>query len=210
MKALFVPSISEGKKIFSGISFALWRHNILIGEFKGLPVFVTGVSKSPAVFASIIAIKEYNITEAILTGVCGAYRGSGLSVGDVVSIHKDWFADEGLYDSEGFHSLDEMGFSFIEKRYIEFGILKSLPVADSNTVSFLDGIGTISELFQKSTGAKVENMEGAAFGYVCNMLSVKCFQVRAVSNFCGARKQQEWDFKKAVANLKNYFETASL
>lgn len=210
MKALFLPSISEGKKIFPGISFSPWRHNISTGEYKGLPVIVTGVSKVPAAFASIIAIKEFNITEAILTGVCGAYRSSGLSVGEVVSIRRDWFADEGLYADGGFKSLDEMGFPIIEKRYIEFSVLKTLPVADSNTVSFLDGDGEISDVLQKSTSAHTENMEGAAFGYVCNMLSVKCFQVRAVSNFCGKRAEQEWDFKKATLNLKNLFESISL
>lgn len=206
MKALFVPSKAEGEKIFSGCRFEKYKHDIYKSEFKGIPVFTTGVSKTPSVFNSIIAIKDFNITEAVLTGVCGAYRSSGLLVGDVVSIQRDWFADEGLYTGDGFTTLNDMGFGFIKKRYTEYSILKNLPVADSATVSFLDGVGQISEIFQKSTGAQVENMEGAAFGYVCNMLSVKCFQVRAVSNFCGHRDQQEWDFKKAVRNLKSFYD----
>jgi len=210
MKALFVPSVLEGEKIFSGCKFGKYKHDIYKSEFKGVPVFAIGVSKTPSVFNSIIAIKDFNITEAILTGVCGAYRNSGLSVGDIVSIHKDWFADEGLYTGEGFTSLNDMGFGIIKKRYTEYDTYEDLPVVDSATVSFLDGVGQISEIFQKTTEAQTENMEGAAFGYVCNMLSVKCFQVRAVSNFCGKRDEQEWNFKKAVSNLKRFFDSSSL
>lgn len=210
MKAFFVPSLGEGKKIFPGASFNPWQYGIYRGNHKGTPVFVTGVSKSPAVFAASIVIREFNITEAVLTGVCGAYRESGLSVGEIVSIRKDWFADEGLYEKGSLRRLDEMGFPVIENGYIEFDITEDLSVADSNTVSLLDGEGEISEILHKSTKAQVENMEGAAFGYVCKMLSVKCFQIRAVSNFCGLRTQQEWDFKKAVSNLKNYFDIVTL
>ncbi|PLX68275.1 MAG: hypothetical protein C0602_08800 [Denitrovibrio sp.] len=210
MKALFVPSISEGKKIFPGCKFEKYKHDLHKGEFRGVHVFVIGVSKIPSVFNSIMAIKDFNITEAILTGVCGAYSNSGLSVGDVVSIHRDWFADEGLYTGDGFTSLNELGFGIIKKRYTEYSTLENLTVVDSATVSFLDGVGHISEMFQKSTGAQVENMEGAAFAYACNMLSVKCFQIRAVSNFCGKRDEQEWDFKKAVSKLKRFFELLPL
>lgn len=210
MKAFFVPSVFEGEKIFSGIKFNRHSYDILCGDYRGTPVFTTGVSKVPAVFNSIIAIKDFNITEAVLTGVCGAYRSSGLSVGDLVSIKREHFADEGLYTEGSFKTLDEMGFGFIKNRYIEYSVFENLPAVESATVSFLDGVGEISELFAGNTGAQVENMEGAAFGYVCNMLSVKCYQVRSVSNFCGERSSQQWDIKKALSNLKNYFDLLSL
>jgi futalosine hydrolase len=53
-------------------------------------------------------------------------------------------------------------------------------------------------------------MEGAAFGYVCGKLGVDCVQVRAVSNFCGKRDEQEWNFSKAVNNLKTFFDSADI
>jgi len=207
MKAIFLPSIVEAKKIFPEVVFKNWKYGILQGDFRGLSVFITGVSKTPTVFNTSVILSEVPVTEAYLTGVCGAYRSSGLAVGDVVTVGKDFFADEGLLDGGEFKSLDQMGFWFLEKRYTEFSVLEGLTVADSATVSFLDGEGRISEILQKSTGAKVENMEGASFAYVCNMLKVKCFQIRAVSNYCGVRKDQQWDFNQAVRNLKSFFET---
>jgi len=206
MKAIFVPSLGEAKKIFLNSKFELWKYGIYSGMFKNIPVFTTGVSKTPASFSASVVIQQFGVTEAILTGVCGAYRCSELSIGDLVTIKRDYFADEGLFLDGEFQTLDKMGFGFIENSYAEFDPFKSLPVVDSATVSFLDGEGQISDIFQKSTGALVENMEGAAFGYVCKMLGIKCFQVRAVSNYCGARSEQQWDFKKAVANLESFFD----
>lgn len=137
MKALFVPSVGEGRKIFPSCTFADWRYGIMKGEFKNIPVFATGVSKIPTAFSIPIIFSEFTITEAILIGVCGAYRGKGLSIGDIVSIGKDYFADEGLYYKGEFQSIAQMGgFGFTEKKYIDFDIYKGLPVADSNTVSF--------------------------------------------------------------------------
>jgi futalosine hydrolase len=206
MKAIFVPSAGEAGKIFPKVRFAEWKYGIMQGEFKGYPVFITGVSKTPVTFAVTSAISSFNISEAVLTGVCGAYRNSGISVGDVVTVSKDYFADEGLFTQSGFKSLFEMGFGFMENCYILFDTFQCLPMAVSNTVSFLDGEGCISTILEESTGADVENMEGASFGYVCNMLGINAFQVRGVSNFCGERSQQEWNFKKAVANLEKFFD----
>ena len=210
MKAIFVPSMGEASKIFPGLKFEEWKLGIMMSEFKGLKVFITGVTKTPASVSATAIFSNFDITEAILTGVCGAYHSSGLSVGDVVTISRDFFADEGLYTDNSFESVFEMGFGFTENRFICFEPFKGLPVANSNTISFLDGEGHISKVLEESTGAYVENMEGASFGYVCKLFKVKAFQIRAVSNYCGKRSDQNWDFKKAVKNLEMFFSSTSL
>jgi len=205
MKAIFVPSLAEAKKIFPSAVFRTYKYNILQGEYRGIQVFVTGVSKIPSVFSLTTILNEFPVSEAVLTGVCGAYRDKGLRVGDIVAVKNDYFADEGLYADGGFKTLSEMGFGFLESGYAKFHTHQNLTTADSNTVSFLDGEGEISEILSEKTGASVENMEGAAFGYVCNMLKIKAYQIRAVSNYCGRRDSQEWDFKQAVSNLKKLY-----
>jgi len=205
MKAIFVPSMGEASKIFPELAFTEWKFGVQRAEWGDYTVFITGVTKTPCTMAATVVFENFDVSEAILTGVCGAYRTSGLSVGDVVSVKKDYFADEGLYANNEFKSVFEMGFSFLENRFILFEIIQNLQVVDSNTVSFLDGDGVISDTLQKSTGADVENMEGASFGYVCNLFKIKAFQIRAVSNFCGIRSKQEWDFRKAVYNLRGFF-----
>jgi len=206
MKAVFVPSLGEAKFIFPQLRFTEWKRGINTADADGYKVFITGVTKTPCAMSTTSVFENFDVTEALLTGVCGAYRGCGLAVGDIVTIAKDHFADEGLYEGEKFKSVFDMGFGFLEKSYIMFDEIRNVQVADSNTVSFLDGNGSISQILHNSTGAHVENMEGASFGYVCKLFGVKSYQLRAVSNFCGIRSKQEWDFKKAILNLKTFYE----
>lgn len=206
MKAVFVPSEGEAKKIFPNLKFTEWKRGIKTAETESYSIFITGVTKTACTMTATSIFENFDITEALLTGVCGAYKDCGLKVGDIVSIEKDFFADEGIYEGDSFQSIFDMGFGFLENSYIMFDKMNKLQVVDSNTVSFLDGNGAISEVLHKSTKAHVENMEGASFGYVCKLFGIKCFQIRAVSNFCGIRSKQEWDFKKAVQNLKTFYE----
>ncbi len=209
MKAYFVPTLKEGEKIF-GIDFKPAGNGIKQGEYNGIPVFVTGITKTSAAFSAALIIKEFGVTEAVLTGICGAYRSSGLFVGDVVSIYRDFFADEAVFYNDRIVGLGEIGLDMPSAGASEYLCASDLPIVNSNTVSFLDGEGEISSMLAEKTGAGVENMEGAAFGYVCNMLGVKAYQIRAVSNFCGSRQDQEWDIKKAFVKLKSYYENSSL
>ncbi len=206
MKAIFVPTVKEAESIFPGIELTLWKYGVFKAEYNDIMIFVTGATKTCAAFSATSVLGAFSVEEAILTGICGAYRQSGLKVGDVVSVHKDFFADEAVFYSNKITTLNEMGFGFSDDSCSEFISYGNLPIVNSNTVSFLDGEGAVSALLYSKYGASVENMEGAAFGFVCNMLKVKAYQVRAVSNFCGKRDGQEWDVRLALGNLKRLFE----
>jgi len=206
LKAYFVPTIREGRAIFPGAQFRPWKFNIEKCEYNGILLFSIGVSKTSAAFSATVILSSFDISEAVLTGICGAYRGSGLSVGDVITISKDWFIDEGLFMDGRVELLHEMGFGFTAGGYSEFKPYSGLPIVDSNTVSYLDGGGQTADIYHKKSSAAVENMEGAAFGFVCNQLGVKASQVRGVSNFCGKRDEQEWNLKQTFQNLERFFE----
>ncbi|MGE4267862.1 MAG: hypothetical protein AB7F25_10550 [Deferribacterales bacterium] len=206
MKAIFVPTVKEAQGIFPDIELMLWKHGIFKAEYNDIMIFVTGVTKTCAAFSASMVFNEFNVQEAVLTGICGAYRQSGLKVGDVVSVYRDFFADEAVFYKDRITSLGEMGFEFAKEGCCRFDSYDNLPIVDSNTVSFLDGEGDVSSLLHEKYGASVENMEGAAFGFVCNMLKIKAYQVRAISNFCGRRDTQEWNIKLALGNLKRLFE----
>jgi futalosine hydrolase len=206
MKAIFVPTVKEAEGIFPGIELTLWKHGVFKAEYNDIMIFVTGAAKTCAAFSTAMVLGAFPVEEAILTGICGAYRQSGLKVGDVVSVHKDFFADEAVFYSDKITTLGEMGFGFAKEGCCEFASYGNLPIVDSNTVSFLDGEGAVSALLYSKYGASVENMEGAAFGFVCNTLGIKAYQVRAVSNFCGKRDGQEWNVRLALGNLKRLFE----
>lgn len=206
MRAIFVPTEKEGEKIFGSV-FKPYKYGIRKGEYNGIPLYVTGISKTLTAFSAAIVLSGENVTEAVLTGICGAYRYSGLKVGDVVSIHRDFFADEAVFFNDRVEPVSAMGFGMPSDGCFSPYDTGIMPIVNSNTVSFLDGEGRISDIMGRSTGASVENMEGASFGYACNMLGIKAFHIRAVSNYCGRRDEQMWDINKAFTNLKSFFET---
>lgn len=204
--AVFVPSIREAKEIFDNISFRKNKYGLSFAEWNNTRIIITGVGKANAAFSSCISLIDSDIESVVLMGICGAYRMSGKKPGDIVCITKDYFADDGLLDSVGTYKLlSEMDFPVSEKgNYSEFKAFAGLHEATANTVSFLSGTDKLAEMYCSKTGAAVENMEGAAFGMVCERLNIKAYQVRAVSNFCGERKKQEWNIKKAINALKNF------
>jgi len=206
MKAYFIPTAKEAESIFPGCGLKPYKYGILTGEYNGIPLFVTGTTKTSSAFSSHVIISEFKVKKAILTGICGAYRQSGLKVGDVVTVHRDFFADEGVFYSDRIENIHEMGFGFAKDGCSQFVPYAGLPIVNSNTVSYLDGEGDVSALLYAKYGAQTENMEGAAFGFVCNMMGIEASQVRAVSNFCGKRDSQEWNVRLAFQNLKNLFE----
>jgi len=203
---VFIPSVKEAEKIFENVSFARNNHGLYSAELNNFDVIVTGIGKSNAAFSSCISLINSDYHRVYLLGICGAYRYSDFKPGDIVCITEDYFADEGLLDSGGeYKLLSEMGFDLNNGRnYSEFKCVKGLKKVIGNTVSFLSGTEKTADLYQSKTKAVVENMEGASLGMVCEKLNIPAYQVRAVSNFCGDRKNQEWDIKKAANVLRKF------
>jgi len=206
-KVVVVPTVKEAEKLFENIAFYEWKYGILKGIHNRTPVYICGISKSNAAFSAPFIISEHTNSNIIMTGICGAYRESGLSVGEVVSIEKDYFVDEASYENGVLKNIGDQGFPVIENNYSFFRKIPELKVVNSNTVSFLSTDERIEKEYYNFSCASVENMEGAAFGLAANRMGVHIYQVRAVSNYCGPRKQQEWNINFSFESLKNYFKT---
>ncbi|TYB35365.1 MAG: futalosine hydrolase [Flexistipes sinusarabici] len=203
---VFVPTLKEAEKIFENVSFIKNDHGLYFAELNNIDVIITGIGKSNATFSSCISLVNSNYYTVYLLGICGAYRNSGLKPGDIVCITEDYFADEGLLNSDGeYKLLSEIGFAINDRRnYSEFNCAEGLKKVTGNTVSFLSGTDKTADLYQSKTKASVENMEGASIGMVCERLNISAYQVRAISNFCGDRKKQGWNIKNPVNALKKF------
>ena len=46
-------------------------------------------------------------------------------------------------------------------------------------------------------------MEGADFAYVCMMMNVPHFQIRAISNYVEKRNRNAWKIEEALINLES-------
>ena len=149
--------------------------------------------------------KSYNFIISI--GIAGSYNTS-LTLGEVVMVSSEKFADLGLQQASKFEDLFRMG--LMENNQIPFtkGKLKNYTLVNNNTLMALPQVSsnTIHTLRSPihpeiQSGAEIENMEGAAFFYVCMMEKQAFVQIRAISNYVGETDKRKWNIPLAVERL---------
>ncbi|MGC8769333.1 hypothetical protein [Calditerrivibrio sp.] len=201
-RALLFPTLKEASYVFKKPFTE--QNGILTFSTANTAVFIVGVGKSLSALNSFKLFQNDVARCYFLMGICGAYRNSGLNIGDVVTIFEDYFADEGVFLGEKILGTDEIGFSICEKNRVFFDIWDNLKIVNSNTVSLCSGINFYSDLLRSRTNADVETMEGASVGLAAKKFNKQIYHIRAVSNYTGDRKDQEWNFKLAMDNLSSF------
>ncbi len=190
---IFIPTEKELKAILGITKGATYR---------GIDIIVSGIGKTNTAINTTKYFMNSTKENALMIGICGSYHGKA-NVGDVVTIKHDYFVDEAsLDDMNTLTTIHEKGHNIANNNCATFNTIDGFTICDSNTVSFIPCIDSISNLYQKKTNAHVENMEGAAFGVATSGFNINAYQLRAVSNYCGDRDNQAWDIKKACKNLK--------
>ena len=140
----------------------------------------------------------------INAGICGSFT-SKISIGDVVCVDEDCFADLGAEDNENFLSLEELnlpGTYYVMNEAVFYNTLfDNLQSVKGATVNTTHGNPSSIEKFSTYSRANIESMEGAAFLFACNQTKVNCRQVRAVSNYVEKRDKSKWNIPLAITNL---------
>ncbi len=201
-RALLFPTLKEASYVFK--KPFVEKNGVLMLEVGSVVAIVVGVGKTLSSINSFKVFSDRLAVNYFLVGICGAYRNSGLNVGDVVTIFEDFFVDDGVFLGDKIIGTDELGFSICERNRVFFDIWDELKIVNGNTVSLCSGTDFFADLLQSKTNADVETMEGAAVGLAAKKLNSKIYHIRSVSNFTGERKNQEWNFKLAMDNLSNF------
>ncbi|MGA1862686.1 hypothetical protein OWM07_07365 [Deferribacter thermophilus] len=199
---IVIPTVNEYNYLFE---YQLIEYNSILkyALSDDLLVVISGIGKiNTAITITYLLNLNIRFNKILLAGIAGAYKDTGLKVGDVVSIKEDYFVDEALFHNNTIKMTNEINFPVCKDNKTTFLIFNSLKVVNANTVSLISGDDKLSELYHKKTNASIESMEGAAFGLVCKKFNVNAYQIRAISNYCGNREKQMWDVKKALKNLK--------
>jgi len=143
----------------------------------------------------------------INAGICGSFTNK-ISIGEVVRIDEDCFADLGAEDDENFLSLEELnlpGTYYIKNSTVfKHTYLHQLQNVKGATVNTTHGNTKSIEKFITHTKADVESMEGAAFLFACNQSKIKCIQLRAISNYVEKRDRNQWNIPLAITNLNAF------
>ncbi|HSH20545.1 MAG TPA: futalosine hydrolase [Draconibacterium sp.] len=173
-----------------------------------IDILTTGIGTTFTSFHLTNTLHDNKYQFVINIGIAGSLTNE-LSIGEVVAVVADEFADLGIEKENEFLTLFETGFMDANEFPFEQGILKA---SDSNGLFQLKkvrGITTnkshgkaqsIAEIKSKFS-AQVESMEGAVVLYVCSWFGVTCFQIRSISNFVEPRDSAQWNIPLALEKL---------
>lgn len=165
-------------------------------------IVVTGVGPVNAAHAVTVAILHDKPSAIVVCGVGGAYPGSGLRVGDVVSAEMECYGDLGSATPDGFLDMKALGFPVVEQPRLYNDLpMQLFPAARRAkfvTVSTCTGTDATARAIETRTGGAVENMEGAAVAHVAHLHRVAVGEVRGISNIVTDRDTSRWRLKDAA------------
>lgn len=172
-------------------------------------VLELGVGKVAAAVGLTSYLAEHRPAGVVLFGVAGAHEG-GPAVGEGCLVERDWLADEGVWAPDGFLGIDALGLGrrgpWRADRALGDWVQGRLaaPVAEvlGATVSLCSGTDDAAQRARvQCPDARVETMEGAAVGLVCERAKVPWAQLRVISNRTGDRDRAGWDLPGALGVL---------
>lgn len=173
-----------------------------------IDILISGIGTTFTAFhlTNALHAEKYNLV--VNMGIAGSLT-EELSIGEVVSVVSDEFADLGIEKENEFLTLFDSGFMDENDFPFEQGILKASESNGLFDLKRVKGITTnkshgrftsIAEVKSKFS-AQVESMEGAVVFYVCNWMGINCFQIRSISNFVEPRDSSKWNIPLALEKL---------
>lgn len=177
----------------------------------GLLEFSTNLSVLLSRFAA-----EGPFTHVVLVGICGAYPGRGLNIGDVVRVDSEIVGDLGVVERDGtfvpwrkVSNGSENSQNPVSALVYESSSLRGVPAWLSNlkpvaglSVNCCTGTASMAKERVENFNVDVESMEGAACFSICRAFGVPCYEIRAVSNFATTRDKSTWRIADALAALR--------
>ena len=193
--------------------------NRLILNNSEAEVLVTGVGMVATAFALGRHLSKTRYDLALNIGIAGSFD-FNLSLGEVVQISQDVFAELGAEDGDEFLSLNELGFGEINQYAVAAHQESYSPRLNGSNIRALEQLKKVKAItVNKVHGneltiartlsryhAQVESMEGAAFFYACNQTQTPCLQIRSISNYVERRNKEKWDLGLAIKNLNDFLD----
>lgn len=166
-------------------------------------VIETGVGPVNAAHATTVAILADQPDAIVVCGIAGAYPGSGLTIGEVVSASVEIYGDLGAQSPTGFLDMQALGFPVVSAPTVLFNELPLQVFPTSNaarfvTVSTCTGTASTAREIEARTKGAVENMEGAAVAHVARIHGVPVGEVRGISNMVTNRDTTSWRLQEAA------------
>lgn len=166
-------------------------------------VIRTGVGPVNAAHAVTLELSRARPSAIVVCGIAGAYPGSGLSIGQVVSAATETYGDLGATSPTGFLDMAALGFPTVAgppPLYNTFPmqLFPTTTRVPFVTMSSCTGTAAAAHAIESRTGGAVENMEGAAVAHVAHLHGIPVGEVRAISNIVTDRDPRSWRIQDAA------------
>jgi len=177
-------------------------------------VLISGIGQVSTTYYLSKYLKTNNFDLVLNIGICGSFN-TNLHLGSVLNIVEEQFADLGINDNgvfktffdENFISQNQFPFSDskLKNNFLYKSIFQNIDLnpAKSITVNTASGEAQQIDCLKQKFNADIENMEGAAFFYVCLLENIPFLEIRSISNYVEPRNRKNWNMKLAIKNLND-------
>jgi len=172
-------------------------------------ILVAGVGVAATTFHLTKALSKKKYSHVINLGVAGTFNPE-FSVGDVVRVEADTFADYGVDDSGVFKTLFQLGLSDPNMNPFTNGWMKCnfsnpflagiITSVKGVTVSMASGSQERIDLIKTKFNPDIETMESAGVFFTCLMFRVPFISLRGISNMVEPRNRERWNIQLAAEN----------
>jgi len=205
-------------RIESPVFSSVGGRRVVNGYIEGKPVraIITGPGSVNTVQSLSAAIETARPSLIIQTGCAGAFRESGLNIGDIGIATEEIDIQLGIEAENDSLPLNELPFSTIKSNEIDLKnrypldikfvnqALETLTkVFEGKSIGVMKGpFVTVSTITATETRAKniykhyspcMEVMEGAGAAHLAIHYDIPFLEIRSVSNFVGKRDKSYWD-----------------
>ncbi|MFT4061844.1 MAG: futalosine hydrolase [Edaphocola sp.] len=176
-------------------------------------ICVSGLGGTVTAFNFTEALQKFKPDFCLQVGVAGSFDLSR-QLTSIVAVKQETFGDLGVDDRGQYQDFFETGllqpneFPFQNKNLVNdtaafpFGV--HLPWVHSLSVQTVSGSEALVALRRGLFNCDIENMEGAAFHYICLMKQIPFLQVRAISNYVKPRNRNNWQMPQAIQSLHEW------
>ncbi len=175
---------------------------------EGASLIVTGVGIPSALASVLDAIRILRPARILNIGIAGAYPGSGLGIGDIVTADSEVYGDVGfeLPETPHFRPISESPFGAFYQTPFALVPRPNAAVGRGCTVNACAGTDETGRMREKAFGATFETMEGAAIAHAGSLLGVPVSEVRAISNIAARRDMRPENIRRALDSLARFFQ----
>jgi futalosine hydrolase len=164
----------------------------------GVDHLVTGIGMVATAIELSKKLSQNKYDLVINAGIAGSFNRT-LKIGQIVEVVKDTFSEIGAQDGNQFLSPNDIELDVDSVFHNE--AKTSFDPVSAITVNTIHGEDTSIVRVMYRLNPQIETMEGAAFFMTCQRFSVKCIQLRSISNYVEKRNKSKWDIPKAIKNL---------